>query len=125
FGPVQLEISAANYQPAKVPARIAAGKQDDLAVLLVPNPPLVKVHGVVRERTGKPLEAAIKFAGDQISEIRSDAAGAYATSLVAGSYHVRADVPGLPGKESDVELIEGGEPQMDFVLQPPRSDPTL
>ncbi len=124
-GPVELQVTAPNFEPTKLAGTVVAGKVFDVAVVLTPNPPTAKVHGRVSALGGRGIEATIRFAGDEIREARADASGAYVVSLPVGPYQVRADFPGLGPKEAQVDLLVGQDKQVDFVLRPVTSNPNV
>jgi OmpA family/Carboxypeptidase regulatory-like domain len=124
-GSVELEVTAANFESAKMATTVLAGKAVDVTIALTPIPVAAKVHGRVSGVGGKGVEASVRFAGKEIHEARSDASGSFTLSLPVGSYRVLADSPGLIPKEAEVELLVGQDKQLDFVLRPATANPTI
>jgi outer membrane protein OmpA-like peptidoglycan-associated protein len=116
-GPITLEVSAANFDPARVTATVVAGKSVDVPIVLVPNPAVAKVHGRVTDARGAGVEASIKFAGVEIHETKSDPHGVYAASVIPGTYQVKADVPGQSSRITQVDLVVDQDKQLDLVVR--------
>lgn len=124
-GPVEVEISAPNFEPGKATTTIVAERATEIAVSLVPNPPVAKVHGRVTDGRGAGLEAALTFSGGEVRNTKSDGAGAYAASLPPGTYQVKAEAAGQPPRTVSVELAAGQDKQLDLVLRAATPNPNV
>ncbi|MBC8131423.1 MAG: OmpA family protein [Deltaproteobacteria bacterium] len=124
-GPVDLQITAADFEPTTVNTTITPGQSVNVAVQMVPVPPVAKVHGQVKDQRGTAVQASLKFVGPTTLEIRSDATGAYASALPVGSYQVHAEVPGLIPQDFPFEALGGEDKALDFVLRAVPDDPNV
>jgi outer membrane protein OmpA-like peptidoglycan-associated protein len=121
-GPIDLQVSASGFESSLVQVPVAAGRTQSIGVTLVPKPPTAILHGRAIGRDGRGLAATIKVAGQGktggIFELHGDATGAYAVSLPAGSYRVRAEAPPLQPQEAQLELAANQDKTVDFVWRP-------
>lgn len=118
-GVVDLQVSAPGFESALVQAQVVAGRTEQVAVALVAKPPSASLHGRAIGRDGRGVPATIKIAGqgktEGIFESHGDAAGAYAISLPVGAYRMRAEAPGLPPQETQIDLVANQDRALDFV----------
>jgi len=127
-GPVELEVSAADFEPLTVVTTVVAGRPENVIVTLRPRAPIATVHGRVTGRDGQGVDATIKFTGRGGAggdfEARTDAAGAYTLTLPAGTYQARAEARSLLAREVEVPLA-AGDRTLDFTLRPPPQTPNV
>lgn len=126
-GPAELEVTAPNFEPAKLTAAVSVGRAAELAVALTPKIPTGNVRGRVADDRGRGLEALLKFSGPDNFEARSDASGLFTAALPVGPYKVKAAAPGFPDKEAEVDVVAAQDRQVDFLLRnrPPNPNVTL
>jgi outer membrane protein OmpA-like peptidoglycan-associated protein len=124
-GPAELEITAANFDTARVTAVVVAGASVDVPVILTPHPPVGQVHGKVTGPAGQGLEATLRLAGDEVRDVRSDATGSYSVSVPVGAYRVRVEAPGLAPREAQVEVVAGQDQELNFNFRPPAANPNV
>ena len=116
-GPAELEVSAPNFEPTKVTAAVSVGRSVDLAVALTPKIPTGNVRGRVADDRGRGLEAVLKFSGPDNFEAKSDASGLFTAALPVGPHKVKAEAPGFPEKEAQIDVVAAQDKQVDFLLR--------
>ena len=128
-GPVDLQVSAPGFESALVQVKVTAGRVEPVTVTLVAKPPSAALHGRAIGRDGKGVAATIRVAGqgktEGIFELHADPAGAYAVSLPPGTYRARAEAPGLPAQETQLDLAVNQDKTMDFVWRPSLPNPNV
>lgn len=124
-GPVELEISAANYDPAHLSAVVVAGSPVDVPIALTPHPPVGQVHGKVTGPAGQGLAAALRFAGNEVRDLHTDGSGTYSVSVPVGAYRLRVEAPGFLPKESPVEVLAGQDQEVNFAFRAPPANPNI
>jgi outer membrane protein OmpA-like peptidoglycan-associated protein len=116
-GPAELEVSAPNFEPTKVTAMVSVGRPVELPVALTPKIPTGNVRGRVADDRGRGLEAVLRFSGPDNFEAKSDASGLFTAALPAGPYKVKAEAPGFPDKEAQIDVVAAQDKQVDFLLR--------
>ena len=124
-GPVELDVTAPNFEPAKVKAVVVAGKPAELAVVLTAKPATANVRGKVSGPDGKGLSASVKFIGAENLEAKADADGAYTASLPVGAYLARAEAAGYAPREAQLRLLDGQDQSLDFALRSTTLNPDV
>ena len=100
-------------------------RADELEVSLVAKVLTGNLRGRVTDGSGKPVSAALRFAGAATFEAHTDASGHYSAALPAGPYKVSIEAAGLPGRELSVEVPAGQDRQVDVTLRTANPDVTL
>jgi outer membrane protein OmpA-like peptidoglycan-associated protein len=124
-GPAELEVTAPSFEPAKITAQIVAGKPVELAISLTPKAPSGNVRGRVTDGGGNGVEASVKFAGAENFEAKADASGTFSASLPVGTYQVRAEAPGLPVREGEVNVLAGQDRELNLELRARTPNPDV
>jgi outer membrane protein OmpA-like peptidoglycan-associated protein len=124
-GPVDLEVSAAGFEPSKVSTSIAVGTSTAVDVALKPKVSTGNVRGKISDAAGHGLSAALRFTGATSYEAHADVGGLYSAALPAGPYRVTVEAPGFPGKDAPLDISAGQDSQLDVTLRPANPDVTL
>ncbi|MEZ4703653.1 MAG: OmpA family protein [Bdellovibrionota bacterium] len=74
----------------------------------------------ITDEAGQPLQGEITFPEheDQIKDIQTNEMGQIRIKINAGSYALRTRVPGMKFQTKRIDVVEGEETQVDFVLEP-------
>jgi outer membrane protein OmpA-like peptidoglycan-associated protein len=124
-GPVDVQVAAAGFDPAKTTAVVSAGAATPLEISLVPRVVSGNVRGKVADRDGRGLAATLKIIGAQTYEAKSDAGGAFSAALPVGPYRVVVEAPGVSPKEVPLDIVGGQDRQLDVTVRPANPDVTL
>jgi outer membrane protein OmpA-like peptidoglycan-associated protein len=116
-GPVELVVIANGFETATVRTEIVAGQTANLVFRLTPKAPPARATGRVSDDSGKGLVAAIKLAGPQIAEGKSDESGNFSIPVAPGSYAMRVDADQYLSKEVQVTVAEGREAGVSVTLR--------
>jgi outer membrane protein OmpA-like peptidoglycan-associated protein len=118
-GVAELEVVAADFEPAQVRAAVVAGQEAAMTVILTPRVHKAKVTGRITDDKGKAVAAAtLRFAGPQNAEIKSDETGTFATQLNAGDYVVRVEADKFMPRETKVTLSDGKDQDLSTAIHP-------
>jgi outer membrane protein OmpA-like peptidoglycan-associated protein len=125
-GPVALEVTAAGFEPTKVPAAVILGRTSKVDVTLTPKLLTGNVRGKVTDAKGQPLPASLRFSGatDAFSA-NADQSGSFSASLPVGPYRVTAEMPQMPSKEVTLDILDGQDKQLDIVMRAPNTDVSI
>ncbi len=115
-GLVDLVVTAAGYEPASTRAEIVAGQTANLVFRLTPKAPPARATGRISDESGKGLVAAIKLAGPQLAEGRSDESGNFSIPVAPGSYAMRIEADQYLSKEVQVTVAEGRDSGKSITL---------
>ena len=124
-GPVQLEVTATDFDPAHLTATVVAGTPAEVAVVLTPHPPTGQVHGKVTGPAGQGIDAAVRFAGKEVRDVRTDASGTYTAAVPVGAYRLRVEPPGFLPKETPVDVASGQDQEVNFAFRPVAANPNV
>lgn len=117
-GTVEIAVSAEGYEPTHTTATVVSGRDTSVDITLTPKPPSGRVHGKVVDEQGKPVEGAVvRFQGPAGRELPTSG-GAFEASLPPGAYVARAVAPNYLTKEHTVELKQGTDEGIEFLLRP-------
>jgi outer membrane protein OmpA-like peptidoglycan-associated protein len=116
-GPAQLEVTAASFVPASIPAAVVAGQEAPVAVTLTPRVEKGKVTGRITDDHGQGVEATVRFSGPQSAEVKADPSGAFSTALPGGAYLVRVDRDGILAKETRLSLADGQQQDLSVSVR--------
>ena len=89
--PVELVVVANGFETFSARIDILAGQIANVAFTLLPRAPAARAVGHVTEDSGKGVAAALKLAGPQIAEGKSDELGNFAVPVSPGQYVLRID----------------------------------
>jgi outer membrane protein OmpA-like peptidoglycan-associated protein len=107
-GEVQLEISAANFEPQLVKANVVVGHSVEIAAALNPKDQKSKLMGRVIDDAGKGVEGAVvKISGTADAQAQTDGSGSFALDLPAGSYAARIETAKFAPKSETFDLAAG------------------
>jgi outer membrane protein OmpA-like peptidoglycan-associated protein len=121
-GPIEIVIVANGFESVSAKLDVIAGQTANVAFALTPHVPAARAVGHVGDTSGKGVVAALKLAGPQIAEARSDESGAFAVPVVPGQYVVRVDADQYLSKVIRLSVVEGQENAAKVTL---RSRPAL
>lgn len=125
-GPVELEVTAADFVPVRVRTTVVAGQGSEVAVDLAPAPPRVaKIHGRITDAAGAGVPASVKLAGAALVELKCETTGAFSAAMPPGAYELRVEAPGLAPHTSQVEARAGEDKQLELELRALVSDPSV
>jgi outer membrane protein OmpA-like peptidoglycan-associated protein len=116
-GPAELLVVAANYENATAKVEVMAGQMATVAVTMTPRAPAGKVTGRVVDESGKPVVAAVKLAGPQIAEAKSDDTGNLSVGIQPGQYVLRVEADQYLSREMSVSVVEGVDNPLNIVLR--------
>ena len=117
-GTVDLTVSADGYEPTVAHALVSAGHDAIVDISLTPKPPAGRLHGKVVDEAGKPVEGAIvKLSGPETKQVATQQ-GNFEEGLPVGTYLARAEAPNYLTKERSVELKQGADEGIEFLLRP-------
>jgi outer membrane protein OmpA-like peptidoglycan-associated protein len=116
-GPAELFVVAANYENATAKVEVMAGQMANVAVTMTPRAPAGKVTGRVVDESGKPVVAAVKLAGPQIAEAKSDEGGNLSVGIQPGQYVLRVEADQYLSREMSVSVMEGVDNPLNIVLR--------
>jgi len=108
-GLVELVIAANGFESVSARVEIMAGQTANVAFTLTPRAPAARAIGRIIDDSGKGVAAALKLAGPQIAEARSDEMGNFAVSIQAGQYVLRVDADRYFSKVTQLVVAEGRE----------------
>src|SRR4051794_14164369 len=122
-GLAELDVVAANFEPAQVRTAVVAGQEAPVTVILTPRVQKAKVTGRITDDKGKPVPSAtVRFAGRDNAEVKTDESGAFTASLSGGDYVVRVEADHFTARESKVSLTDGKEQDLSASV---RARPTV
>jgi outer membrane protein OmpA-like peptidoglycan-associated protein len=116
-GLAELFVVAPNYENATARVEVVAGQTASVLITMTPRAPAGKVTGRVVDESGKPVVAAIKLAGPQIAEAKSDDAGNLSIAVQPGKYVLRAEADQYLGREMSASVTEGVDNPLTIVMQ--------
>ncbi|MGA9653679.1 MAG: OmpA family protein, partial [Polyangia bacterium] len=116
-GPMELFVVATNYENANAKVEVVAGQTANVAITMTPRAPAGKVTGRVVDESGKPVVAAVKLAGPQIAEAKSDDAGNLSIGIQPGQYVLRVEADQYLSREMSVSVVEGVDNPLNIVLR--------
>lgn len=116
-GPIELEVSAPDFEAASVRTMIVPGQSSELVVTLTPKVKKSQVSGRLVDEAGRPVAAVLRFSGAQNAEVRSDDSGSFLANLVSGSYTVRIESESHLAKEIKVVIDEGQEARLSTAVR--------
>ena len=108
-GTVELVIAAKGFDAVSARVDIIAGQTANVAFTLTPRIPPAKAVGRIIDESGQGVVAALKLAGPQIAEEKSDDTGNFAVSIQPGQYALRVDADRYFSKVSQLTVTEGHE----------------
>jgi outer membrane protein OmpA-like peptidoglycan-associated protein len=108
-GPIDLVVLANGFEPYTTKAEIIAGQIANVMLRLTPKPPAARASGRITDESGKGIVAAVKLAGPQIAEGRSDESGNFAIPVAPGVYAMRIEADQYLSKELQVTVADGRE----------------
>lgn len=109
-GPVELEVTAVDFEPTSARAEVLAGQEAAVTVTLTPRARNAKVTGRLTDDKGRGVAGTLRFSGAQNAEVTADESGAFSTQLTAGAYVVRIEAARHFAKEVKVS-VESGKDQ--------------
>jgi outer membrane protein OmpA-like peptidoglycan-associated protein len=116
-GLAELDVAAANFEPAQVRTSVVAGQEASVTVILTPRVQKATVTGKVTDDAGKPVAAAtVRFSGPQNAEVKTDDTGTFSTALSGGEYVMRIEADRFMAKESKVALTEGKDQDLSAAI---------
>jgi outer membrane protein OmpA-like peptidoglycan-associated protein len=116
-GSIELVIGANGYETVSARLDVIAGQTANVAFTLTPRAPPARAMGRIVDGFGKGVVAALKLAGPQIAEARSDEAGNFAVSVQPGQYVVRIDADQCLSKVIQLSVVEGKENPASITLR--------
>jgi outer membrane protein OmpA-like peptidoglycan-associated protein len=116
-GPIEIVIVANGFDTVSAKLDVLAGQTANVAFALTPHVPAARAVGHIGDSSGKGVAAALKFAGPQIAEGRSDESGAFAVPILPGQYVVRVDADQYLSKVIRLTVAEGQENAMKVTLR--------
>jgi outer membrane protein OmpA-like peptidoglycan-associated protein len=116
-GPVELVVVANGFETATVRTEIIAGQTANIVLRLTPKPPAARASGRISDDSGKGVAAAIKLAGPQIAEGRSDESGNFSIPVAPGVYTLRVDASQYLSKEMQITVADGREGGVSITLR--------
>jgi outer membrane protein OmpA-like peptidoglycan-associated protein len=115
-GPVELVVVANGFETFSARIDVIAGQIANVAFTLLPRAPAARAVGRVTEDSGKGVAAAIKLAGPQIAEGKSDESGNFAVPVSPGQYVLRIDADQYLSKVVPLTVAEGREDAVSVIL---------
>jgi hypothetical protein len=94
-------------------------------VTLTPRMATGNVRGKVTDAKGQPLQASLRFSGAEAFSAQADASGAFSAALPVGPYRVIAEMPGMPARETPLDIVEGQDKTLDIVMRAPNTSVSL
>ena len=116
-GPVELVIAANGFETVSVKTDVIAGQAANLSLTLTPRAPAARAVGRISDDSGKGVAAALKLAGPQIAEGKSDESGYFTVPVVPGQYVLRIDADQSLSKVIQLTVVEGQENPVDVTLR--------
>jgi outer membrane protein OmpA-like peptidoglycan-associated protein len=117
-GAVEIVIGANGFETVSARLDVIAGQTANVAFTLAPRAPAARAVGRIVDGSGKGVIAALKLAGPQIAEGRSDEVGNFAVPVMPGQYVVRIDADQYLSKVIQLTVAEGRENPASIVLRP-------
>jgi outer membrane protein OmpA-like peptidoglycan-associated protein len=115
-GPVEIVIGANGFETVSARLDVMAGQIANVAFTLAPRPPAARAVGRIVDGSGKGVTAALKLAGPQIAEGRSDEVGNFVVPVMPGQYVVRIDADQYLSKLIQLTVAEGRENPVSIIL---------
>ena len=116
-GPVEIVIGANGFETVSARLDVIAGQIANVAFTLAPRAPAARAVGRIVDSSGKGVAAALKFAGPQIAEGKSDEAGNFVVPIVPGQYVVHIDSDPYLSKVIQLTVAEGLENPVSIILR--------
>ena len=116
-GPVELVIVANGFETLSTKLDVIAGQIANVAFTLTPRAPAARAVGRITEDSGKGVAAALKLAGPQIAEGKSDESGNFAVPVPPGQYVLRIDADQYLSKVVPLTVAEGRESPVSVILR--------
>jgi Outer membrane protein and related peptidoglycan-associated (lipo)proteins len=116
-GPIELVIVANGFDTVSAKLDIIAGQAANVVFALTPHVPAARAVGHIGDSSGKGVAAALKLAGPQIAEARSDESGAFSVPVVPGQYALRIDADQYLSKVIHLTVGEGQENAVKVTLR--------
>jgi len=116
-GPIELVIVANGFDTVSAKLDVIAGQAANVVFALTPHVPAARAVGHIGDSSGKGVAAALKLAGPQIAEGRSDESGAFSVPVVPGQYVLRIDADQYLSKLVHLTVAEGQENAVKVTLR--------
>ena len=116
-GPVELVIVANGLETLSAKLDVLAGQIANVAFTLTPRAPAARAVGRITDDSGKGVAAALKLAGPQIAEGKSDEMGNFAIPVPAGQYVLRVDADQYFSKVVPLTVADGRESPVSVILR--------
>jgi hypothetical protein len=116
-GPVELVVVANGFETFSARIEVIAGQIANVAFTLTPRAPAARAVGRITEDSGKGVAAALKLAGPQIAEGKSDESGNFAVPVPPGQYVLRVDADQYLSKVVALTVAEGREDAVSVILR--------
>lgn len=117
-GEVQLEVSAANFEPQFVKANVVVGHSVEIGAALNPKDQKSKLMGRVTDEAGQGLVGAtVKISGTADAQAQTDGSGSFALDLPPGSYAARIETAKFAPKSETFDLAAGVDRTLDISFK--------
>ncbi|HEX4461956.1 MAG TPA: OmpA family protein [Polyangia bacterium] len=121
-GPITLEISRDDYEPAKIETSIPANGETPLEVLLKAKPPQNGLlHGKVTDSDGNGLVATVRLTNPQTGAIvdaePEGGSGGYGAKLPQGDYAMEVSADGYLSKQRQITIVTAQPTSFEVVLR--------
>jgi outer membrane protein OmpA-like peptidoglycan-associated protein len=116
-GPIELVIVANGFDTVSAKLDVIAGQAANVVFALTPHVPAARAVGHIGDSSGKGVAAALRLAGPQIAEGRSDESGAFSVPVVPGPYVLRIDADQYLSKVIHLTVGEGQENAVKVTLR--------
>ncbi len=116
-GPVELLIVANGFETTSARVDVLEGQTANLVLTLTPRAPAARAVGQITDASGKGVVAALKLAGPQIAEGKSDESGNFAVPVLPGQYALRIDADQYLSKVIQLTVAEGVENAANITLR--------
>lgn len=119
-GPVAIAVALAGHQPGSEAASVVAGKDSEVAVLLVPEKARVPatITGIVRStQGGKRVAASLSIPELKLS-VKAAADGTFSVKVPAGTYSVTISAGGFVAQTKSVTVKDGDQAIFNVDLHP-------
>ena len=116
-GAVELVIGANGYETVSARFDVIAGQTANVAFTLTARVPAARAVGHIADGSGKGVAAALKLAGPQIAEGKSDESGNFTVPVQPGQYVLRIDADQYLSKVVQLTVAEGRENAASITLR--------